>query len=193
MSSTNRGKARHTDDLYETPSWVTELLLQHEELGTPILECAVGRTKKILHVLERHYDRDEITGLEINDSFKPDICADYLKWVPDKEYKSIVTNPPFSSAIEFIKKSLEIVSNNGKVMMLLRLNFLESKERFKFWRSNMPARIIVLSERPKFYRGKTDSITYAWFIWDASTKVEKSELILVRKKDLDQTKQTTLG
>ena len=50
--------------------------------------------------------------------------------------------------------------------MLLRLNFLESKTRYSFFKGNMPKEILVLSERPKFFNNKTDSICYAWFVWE---------------------------
>ena len=68
-------------------------------------------------------------------------------------------------ALEVIKNSLEHVGDGSEVIMLLRLNFLGSKTRKPFFDKNPPYKIFVLSQRPKFYHGKTDSIEYAWFVW----------------------------
>jgi hypothetical protein len=163
MSSTNRGSVRSPDDLYETPEWCTEVIMKEMKMQEPILECAVGKSKKILNILKKVYT--DVVGLDINEDFNPDIWTDYLTWFPDKKYKTIITNPPFSYALEFIKKSLEIVDEGDTVIMLLRLNFLESKKRFDFWKYNMPIKIIVMAERPKFFGNKSDSICYAWFVW----------------------------
>lgn len=100
----------------------------------------------------------------------------------------IITNPPFSLAVEFLQKSL---AEAGSVFYLLRLNFLGSKKRKEFWRANKPSHVMVLSERPCFawvckpcealfrpevyhicphcggpVKPQTDSIEYAWFGWD---------------------------
>ena len=185
MSSTNRGSTRITDDVYETPHWTTELLLKHiGKLEEPILEPAVGNGK-ITKVL-RDNGYSDITGIDINSDFNPDICADYLSWNKDKEYNTIITNPPFIYAQEYIQKSLDIVSEGGLVILLLRLNFLESRKRYKFWQENMPAFIYVLSERPKFFNNKTDSISYAWYCWEKGTKSGMSLLDVISKSEIEE-------
>lgn len=76
----------------------------------------------------------------------------------------VVCNPPYSMAMEFIQKAIEI--SNGDVWMLLRLDFLGSIKRGKWYRAgNMPD-VYVLSKRPSFTGdGNTDSNNYAWFHW----------------------------
>lgn len=166
MSSTNRGRERQLDDFYQTPHWATQILLENLIIDTvieePILEPSVGRGQ-IIDVLKEYGYRD-VTGIDINPEFNPDIVSDFLTWEPDKEYSTIITNPPYTYALEFIQKALEI-NKYGINAFLLRLNFLESKVRYQFWKEYMPAHIYVLAERPKFYLGKTDSIAYAWFVW----------------------------
>lgn len=68
-------------------------------------------------------------------------------------YDCIITNPPYSLAEEFLRKSLEIAP---VVCFLLRLNFLGSQKRAAFLSKNPPD-VYVLSERPSFVNGKTDS------------------------------------
>ena len=180
MSSTNRGVVREKDDLYETPGWVTELLLKEEIFVGEILEPAVGRGK-IKKVLENKGLK--VTGLDINPEFKPDITLDFRNY--SKEASNIITNPPFIFALEYVKKCLEIVKKGGKVALLLRLNFLESKKRYVFFKENMPKKLIVLSERPKFLNNKTDSICYSWFVWEKGWSGE-TVLKLVSKTDLSR-------
>ena len=49
--------------------------------------------------------------------------------------------------------------------MLLRLNFLGSRKRAKWWRERRPE-VYVSPARPSFSPdGRTDSTEYAWFIW----------------------------
>lgn len=111
-----------------------------------------------------------------------DIVDDFLEWKPDKDYNTIITNPPFKYALEYIKKALDI-NRYGINIFLLRLNFLESRKRYPFWKENMPSKVLVMAERPKFYLGKTDSIAYAWFIWEPTEKdtilkvISKEELV----------------
>ena len=90
----------------------------------------------------------------------------------------IITNPPFSISLDFIKKSLI----EGKtVCYLQRLNWLGSKLRKDFWNNNIPDKIFVLSKRPQFKKelglgGGTDSTEYCWFIWDKLNIVEGKHL-----------------
>jgi len=168
------------DDFYITPSWATKLLMKYETFGEPILEPAVGQGM-MSNVLKESYD---VIGLDINPAFSPDITTDYLSWKPNQLFESIVTNPPYLYAMEYINKSLKILPEGGKLALLLRLNFLESRERYGFWKEHPPAKIYVLAERPSFIPNKTtDSIAYAWFIfikgYNSDTKlkvISKSEL-----------------
>lgn len=104
-----------------------------------------------------------------------------------------LTNPPFSLAQRFAEKMLEECET---VVILQRLNWLGSQKRRRFWQTNRPTHIFVLPERPAFIKtcqgeGKkkgcgnsypldyvgececgcrvapsTDSVEYAWFVWD---------------------------
>lgn len=111
---------------------------------------------------------DELSRLRVPDDFK--ICDvytdDFLKWKPfvPREYDVVITNPPFSQAMEIIQKSFQMT--DGHVIMLQRLNFMGSKKRAPFW-WKYPADVYVLGmNRPSFRDdGKTDSIEYAWFSW----------------------------
>lgn len=74
----------------------------------------------------------------------------------------IITNPPFSIAQEFLRKSLD---EARCVCYLLRLSYLGSKGRKAFWRENTPTHQMVI-DRPSFTGQGTDNSEYAWFCWD---------------------------
>jgi hypothetical protein len=89
---------------------------------------------------------------------------DYLAYQPERRADLIITNPPFSQALEFLQKSL---AEADCVIYLLRLNFLESRKRRAFWQANPPTHLLALAERPCFTGdGRTDATGYGWFCWD---------------------------
>lgn len=165
MSSTNRGSIRNKDDLYETPEWLTEAIvpilqtrLAHVE-SPFVLEPAAGKGRMV-RVLEKYFDK--IVATDIND----DPPVDFLKEPPRPEFDLIITNPPFIRAMEFVEQALKWRRRPDSVVaMMLRLNFLGSKKRAKWLREHPPA-VYVTPARPSFRPdGRTDSIEYAWFLW----------------------------
>lgn len=184
MSATNRSKARHPEDFYRTPSWAVHALLDSEPLHGPILEPACG-DGAILDEL-RGAGLFPLVGVELN----PDrwgavlatLCStrttihrgDFL--CPDEileqrlrggGFASVVANPPYGQAADFIRRALNVVQPGGRVCMLLRLNFLgSSRKRLDVVGPGSGlARVIVLAKRPSFTGGRTDACEYAWMIW----------------------------
>ncbi len=75
----------------------------------------------------------------------------------------VVTNPPFSKAIEVVQAALAY----GKVAMLLRLSFLEpTVDREEFLNACPPSKIHVMPRTSFTSDGKTDSVTVMWAVWD---------------------------
>jgi len=82
------------------------------------------------------------------------------------EVDVVMTNPPFSRAMEIIQRAHTLTAAGGYVVMLLRLNFFGSDKRFDFFRNNMPYRTYVHHKRMGFLPdGKTDSIEYMHAVW----------------------------
>lgn len=155
MSSTNRGAERKPQDMYPTPATAIDALLNVMKFPHWISFHEPCRGKGAIYdrmrVLHRSY-------CEITEGI------DYLTHTPTLSYDLIITNPPFSLALEFLQKSLQEATT---VVYLLRLNFLGSQKRRPFWQANRPSHVLVLSSRPCFTGdGKTDSIEYSWFCWD---------------------------
>lgn len=75
----------------------------------------------------------------------------------------VVTNPPFSKAIEIVTAALAY----AKVAMLLRLSFLEPTiAREEFLNTCPPSKIHIMPRTSFTSDGKTDSVTVMWAVWD---------------------------
>lgn len=93
-----------------------------------------------------------------------------MKFETDEKFDYIIGNPPYSLAQEFLEKCFEVASENTKIIMLLRTNFLESKKRYDFWQKHHVNGLYVLSKRPSFTGKGTDATSYSWFVWDGTDK-----------------------
>jgi hypothetical protein len=152
MSSTNRGTKRNKNDFYPTPKWCTQELLaliDWSSVGSYYEPCLGDGAIYDLIPL-KNKDWSEIQK-----------GRDYLNTCHQK-VDLIITNPPYSNALNFIRVAL---SHSKTVIMLLRLNFLESQSRYDFWKSNPPSHLIILLKRPSFTGKGTDSTAYAWVVW----------------------------
>lgn len=176
MSSTNRGAKRHKADFYATPPEAVYSLLDRLELKqfllpfqhNTILEPGAGNGN-IVRAVNEYYDNLNWTLLELRDEEQSVlsglgevICPqDYLTWQTDRRFRLIIGNPPFSLWREFAERSLDL---SNTVILLGRLSLLETKERHDFWQKHTPD-VYVMSKRPSFTGGGTDSCAYAWFVW----------------------------
>lgn len=212
MSATGRGAktghVRDPDDFYRTPAWATRAMMRTVDL--PRAFCATDTVidpccgdGAILDVFAVDHPGALRLGIEIDAGRAQSaaakhqrvICADALGPLPwgDRD-ASVVTNPPFRLAMEFVERSLAEV--DGSVVMLLRLSWLASQSRARFIRANTPS-IYVLPRRPSFAMfvrcdgcswrvtlpsdaerprrcdecgaavkiATSDSSDYAWFVW----------------------------
>jgi len=163
FSANNTGK-RKKSDFYETPYSLTLQLLEREELIGSILEPACGNDA-ILKLLPKHsigYDKE----------------VDFLK--ETKKYNTIITNPPFSLAYDFIIKAKEIATD--KIIFLLPLSYLHGKKRFDFiWMDKIfpLKKIYVFTRYPMLGEelnedGKynTGMMVYAWYVWEKNYRGE---------------------
>ena len=174
MSATNRGRARNARDFYETPEWVTGSLLSVEALPTPIFDPCCG-TGAMLRVLSRGREASgaDIHPESVNEARSNTLdvsVADFLAIEHQKKRRgSVVMNPPYRQAAEFVRAALRGWEPGSRVAALLRLNFLgSSRKRIDLVGPGSCLRAVhVLSRRPSFTGdGRTDACEYAWFVWE---------------------------
>ena len=174
MSSTTNPKRLAIDDFVNTPEATTHALLNQIGHYDRILEPAAGEGAIIQAIRTWSDLKPNIDGIEISpehasvcqDAGLEVLTGDYFEQqISPGKYDLIITNPPFSIAMEFVQHSLWLAGRKGTVAMLLRLGWLASLKRRDFHRA-YPADVYVLSKRPSFSGdGKTDSADYCWLAW----------------------------
>lgn len=80
-------------------------------------------------------------------------------------YRLIVGNPPFRQAQEHIEAELDLLREGDRLAFLLRLNFLGSSARVRFWRRPGLETVQTVAPRPSFTGGGTDGTEYAVMTW----------------------------
>ncbi len=162
--------AARGDDVYETPVEAVHALLEAEHLPDSIWEPCCG-SGAIVRVLRESGLRIHATDLVDHGCPASESAIDFLleQRAPDG-IESIVTNPPFKLADQFVSHALHLVP---RVIMLLRLAFLESERRSPILDSGNLARVHVFKNRlPMMHRHgwtgprATSSIAFAWYVWD---------------------------
>jgi hypothetical protein len=183
MSSTARTQDRNSDDYYVTPHWVIESFLNATNPCNPDCKRPLALGCKILDPSAGGCEQYEMSYPKVLGQFghkhvdtwdiRPDSKAqyreiDFLQTKGEGRYDTVITNPPFKFAEQFVYKALEHVNNNGLVIMLQRLNWLGSLKRFEMWSSLPLNSVFVHHKRPGFNPKKpsaTDSIEYAHFVF----------------------------
>lgn len=162
------------DDLYETPACAVDALLRVERLPEIVWEPACGRgaIASVLRARGHQVYATDLVDYGYEDSqsridFLMEQSAPYC-------VGAIVTNPPYKLAGQFISHALTLAP---KVIMLLRLAFLEGTRRGIILDNGCLARVHVFRNRlPRMHRdgweGKqaSSSIAFAWFVWDRAHK-----------------------
>jgi hypothetical protein len=156
-------------DLYETPSVGVEALLRVERLPHCIWEPAAGRGA-IVRVLRDH-GHAVLTSDIVDYGFPLDFQSDFLKTTQlPPGVEAILTNPPFYIVEKLVAHALELCP---RVIMLLRLAFMESERRCGILEGRGLARVHVFRKRlPMMHRDQwagrkaNSGMAFCWMIWD---------------------------
>jgi hypothetical protein len=162
MSQRDSGYERKEWDSYETPAWVTEIIVKYINGNRCVWEPAAG-SGKMAEVLRRHGMEVSATDITTGDDF---LSAQGLR---NSHITAIVTNPPYALAREFIEHALRLTEPaRGVVAMLLRTDFDHARTRRhlfgdcrQFWAK------VVLTKRIKWFQDSKGqpSFNHAWFLW----------------------------
>jgi hypothetical protein len=156
--------------LYETPAVAVDTLLRVELLPLRIWEPAAGRGA-IVNALRAA--GHEVVASDIADYGVPSHFANrdfLLETKLPKGVEAIVTNPPFMIVEKFVEHALDLCP---RVVLLLRLAFMESERRCGILEGRGLARVHVFRKRiPMMHRDgwegrKANSgMAFAWYVWD---------------------------
>lgn len=164
-------KDRNSVDFYETPTEVTVALfdfLEHNNLISPgclIWEPACGRGAMTRVMLDRGY---AVNGTDLFPNIDGLPSIDFLQSQIPCNW--IITNPPFSEAVEFIRHALEL---KKPCAFLLKSQFWHARSRLQLFKDNPPSYVLPLTWRPDFLNGaKSGSPTMEviWSVWAGSNE-----------------------
>ena len=157
---------REKHDYYATdPKAIIELLKVEEFKNVWECACGEGHLAKVLaekgllgrasDLIDRGYGENRGDFLLEDDVWNGDI----------------ITNPPYKYALQFITTSLKLVNDGAKVAMFLRVQFLESRGRYKLFTTTPPKTIYVFSGRVgcaingQFGIHSNSAVPFAWYVW----------------------------
>ena len=135
-SSNHTPNERAANDYYATEPQAVEMLLALETFAPVIWEPACGEGH-ISKVLQAHGYEVISTDL-IYRGFGDPEPLNFLEETLNDFEGDIITNPPYSSGLEFVKRALESVRPGGKVAMFLKVQFLEGKRRGELFAKTPP-------------------------------------------------------
>lgn len=192
-ASNHSDKEREINDFYATPPIATKKLIEHLKNKYPklieqtIWEPACGKGHIAEEFIKSGYN---VLSTDLIDRGFGN-CGeeyDFLKIENNlcKEGNcSIVTNPPYKYAQEFVEKSMELLDNGSLCCMLLKLTFLEGKKRAQMFKKYPPHEVLVFSERINCNHGGNftekdqgigGAVAYAWYIWIKGYKPHNTNL-----------------
>lgn len=169
MGQRNSGYDRKEFDLYSTPEWVTHSVMPNlPRKPSKIWEPACGPESKMANVLQNYAN-----------TIRTDIIfgQDFLEHKGYDGVDTIITNPPFNLAEEFIFHTLQLLPWDGMAAFLLRTDFDHAKRRwdlfghcpFFYGKVVLTKRIVWFEPKPG-EKGKSPSFNHAWFIWHKINK-----------------------
>ena len=179
---------REVNDYYATDPKAIDLLLKVEAFKGGVWEnaCGEGHLSKRLRELGL-----EVISTDLIDRGYGKGNVDFLKCTKALA-PNIITNPPYKFALEWAKHSIELLPENGKLALFLKIQFLESENRKKFFEQYPPKFIYCFSNRilcgingDFFEKDKEGNVIYkkdgtpkkmssaafyAWYIWEKGYK-----------------------
>ena len=173
-ASSHSKRVREIDDYYATDPKAVQELLDREKFCNNIWEpaCGEGHISKVL----------ESNGYNVKSSDKVDRgygeIINFLEVTDSNLDCDIITNPPYKYALDFVNKSLDVIYTGHRVAMFLKIQFLEGKNRHKYFKINPPQFVYVFSYRVNcglngnFNSSNSSAVCYAWFIWEKGFRGE---------------------
>ena len=170
---------REINDFYATDPKALEIFLDaldrdgiklHDYIWEPA--CGMGHLSKVLEnkgykvlstdLIDRGYGIVDNDSDFINGKFYTHTTFD----------GDILTNPPYKYAKEFVETALNKIAYEHYVIMFLKIQFLEGKERRKLFDEYPPKYVYVNSARQTCYingdmsKKMSSATCYCWFIWE---------------------------
>lgn len=178
-ASNHSNSEREVNDFYVTDPNSLDIFLKALyrdgfKLHKRIWECACGQGHLSKLLENKGYDVFSTDLIYRGYGFS-DENTDFLKGNLYNDIKfegDILTNPPYKYAQEFVETALDKIKYGNYVIMFLKIQFLEGKNRRKLFDKNPPKYVYVNSARQTCYingdmsKKMSSASCYCWFIWE---------------------------
>lgn len=155
----NTAYKRSKSDFYPTPPDATQALLDFIRIpkGTLVWEPACGEGHMV-RVLEENGMQVIGTDIQCGTDFLTADKPSAIQW--------IITNPPFSLAEQFIRRSAQ---HSVPFAMLLKAQYWNAKKRYPLFLELPPSYVLPLTWRPDFLFGErgcgSPLLDVMWCVW----------------------------
>lgn len=159
------GKAKRDkgDEFFPTPEGTIRALIPVlREIGWPnhVWECACGEG----HISKQLVAADFIvSSTNLTDRGYGLRGADFLKQT-SAAAPSIITNPPFSLADEFVVHAMTVLSIEH-IALLLPSGIFHAQGRVKFFEMHPPSLILPCTWRIDVTGGGAPTMNVSWYVW----------------------------
>lgn len=137
-----------------------------EQLSERVWECSSGEGNLSREMLKRGHD---VRSTDIVDRGFGDVL-DFLKSPIEIWDGDILTNPPYKLSEQFVEHALSMVPDGRRVIMLFKLQFVESQKRQSLFERHPIKYIYVHTKRIEIWKNniptKSNALCYGWFVWE---------------------------
>lgn len=163
-------------DFFPTPPWATRALVndvlmrrhmlqRHHNIWEPA--CGEGHMAATLQEFSDH----PVIATDVFD-YGYGVVDDFIHGSRPISTDWIITNPPFKAALDFAWEAMRAPLRRARrgVALLVRLQWLETKDRYLLFSAIPPTLIAISTERIPMHRGRwlpdgSTATAYAWVIW----------------------------
>ena len=165
---------RNAADFYATPPECTAVLLENYggmfrsgRVWEPA--CGDGAISKVLEA-----DGLDVVSTDLQDRGYGEGGMNFL--TSDCSCQSIITNPPFHLAAQFIERA---VQKEVPFAMLLKATYWHAAKRSELFNRTRPLAVMAMSWRPAMSpeRGKSGTMDFIWTVWGSKPSLETKYIV----------------
>jgi hypothetical protein len=173
MLGVNPKTKREDNDFYATNPNALKIFLSQfrDELNINVWECACGQGHLSKELIKQGYNVYSTDLINRGYGEQGNFLTYSQKWKGD-----ILTNPPFKLAENFIEKAFDLLEEGNKLILFLKIQFLEGQKRKNLFEKYPIKYVYVHSSRQQcsmnadFINLKATTQFYAWYVWEKGFK-----------------------
>lgn len=175
LGATNHAvdKDRHTHDLYTSDPKALEKFMTVYDLPRDIWEPSAGHGHLVKCLRDKGFNVVATDLYDYPEKFvEMDSGVDFFQ-CSKALAPNILTNPPYKLVTSYIVHALDILPSGGQLILLLKIQALEGKERFeKIYKNKNLKYVYVNISRVCCYKNgdmscnDSSAVCYGWFVFE---------------------------